>query len=158
MIKRLGNDGKYGILMPECKLLYTKTAVFSDGTDLNVQTVSYEKTLCQVVRCADAQMMSSEVLKRLLLSSDTPCVSAAVAVSSFNGTIDAKAEFLYDKDPSRAIFAASVAALRATSGFSGEEVSLKISDSRFNFSHDGKNLYAFEREPNIFTFHAPDLE
>ena len=155
-IRCVGNDGKYGILIPKCKILYTKAALFADKTDLKVQVVSIGDMICHVVKCADADMMSRDVLRRILLSDEGRGAAASIAVSKNGAIITASAEFLRENDPSSPILAATAAAHQSYDR--EKEISVKIFDDYFTFSYDGDDLYAIEREPSIFTFHAPDLD
>ena len=155
VIKRVGNDGKYGILMPKCKILYTKTAIFADKTDLNARSVSLDGMLCNLLKCADAEMMSSALLRRILLSLDGERCVASVAVSENEEGLTAKAEMLNEKDPSRHLFAAAVAASFARRR---NDISVKLFENEFAFIGNDDNLYAVERNPVVFTFHAPDLD
>lgn len=155
-IRCVGNDGKYGILMPKCKILYTKTALFADKTDLKVQVVSIGDAICNVVKCADADMMSRDVLRRLLLADKGRGAAASIAASENGGIITASAEFLSRNDSSILLLAATAAVHQSRDR--EKEISVKIFDDYFTFSYDGDDLYAIEREPSIFTFHAPDLD
>lgn len=155
-IRCVGNDGKYGILMPKCKILYTKTALFADKTDLKVQVVSIGDAICNVVKCTDADMMSRSALRRILLFDEGRGAAASIAVSESGGIITASAEFLSDNDSSSLLLAATAAAHQSRDR--EKEISVKIFDDYFTFSYDGDDLYAIEREPSIFTFHAPDLD
>ena len=155
-IRCVGNDGKYGILMPKCKILYTKTALFADKTDLKVQVVSIGDAICNVIKCTDADMMSRSVLRRILLSDEGRGAAASIAVSKNGAIITASAEFLSENDSSSLLLAATAAAHQSYDR--EKEISVKIFDDYFTFSYDGDDLYAIEREPSIFTFHAPDLD
>ena len=155
-IRCVGNDGKYGILMPKCKILYTKTALFADKTDLKVQVVSIGDAICNVIKCTDADMMSRSVLRRILLSDEGRGAAASIAVSKNGAIITASAEFLSENDSSSLLLAATATAHQSYDR--EKEISVKIFDDYFTFSYDGDDLYAIEREPSIFTFHAPDLD
>lgn len=156
-IKITENDGKCGILVPKCKLLYTKTASFADKTDITVYTMSLGEMLYNVVLCADSNMLSEVVLHRLLHSDSAEKIAAAAAVSGKDGSLLAKAVYLDQKDRSLKLNLALAIASRARFSTPNERLNIKISGTDFCFMPDGNRLLAYDPEPSVFTFRAPDF-
>lgn len=156
-IKSTGNDGKYGILVPKCKLLYTKTVSFADKTDIMVHTLSLGKLLYNVVLCADSDMLSKVALRRLLHSDSAEQIVAVAAVSGNDDSFLARAVFLDEKDRSLKLNLALAIASRVCFSTPNERLNIKINGTDFCFMPDGNRLLAYDPEPSVFTFRAPDF-
>lgn len=89
----------HSILEQKCKLLFTKTVIFDDKTDVEVHSIAFNGSIYNIVICSDSEMFSAELLRRLLLSSDGEQISAAAAVSGSPDGLSVKAVLINDPDP-----------------------------------------------------------
>ncbi len=87
------------VLLEKCKLLFTKTVVFDDKTDVLVHSVELDNSIYNIVICSDCEMFSPDILRRLLLSSDGEEITAAAAISGVAEKLSIKAVFLSEENP-----------------------------------------------------------
>ena len=73
--------------------MFAKTVVFGNETDVTVHRVVCGDSLYNVVACSDSEMFSTELLHRLLLSSNGEQITAAAAVSGRGNRMSVKAVF-----------------------------------------------------------------
>ena len=157
-IKKLGNSGKYGLVMPKCRFLYTKTAIFDGDIHLRASCVKIlNHTVC-IVDTLDATMVSDTVMKRLLLSDCGENISASAAVS-FNGEgLFAKAAYLDPSDRALPHLLACALASRHFLRCGASILKINLGGSEFHFAHTDGEVIAIEQNPVLLTLHAPDFQ
>lgn len=77
-------DTEYGVLLPECKLLRTKTFEFGSCIELSAMELVTKCGIVRIFECPDATAFSEEALAVLSLGDEEENVSAAVALSRHN--------------------------------------------------------------------------
>ncbi len=85
--------------------MFAKTVIFDDKTDVRVYSVALDDLVYNIVICEDSEMFSTELLRRLLLSSNGEQIAAAAAVSGRAEDLSVKAVFLGDPDVASLDFA-----------------------------------------------------
>ena len=157
LIKMLGNVGKYGILMPKCKYLRTKTLEFEGKITKDVKIVQAGNACFSICHASDSDMIPKHILRRGLLSDRGENIIASAAVSAAGDSVSVKAIFAADSDRSIPLILASAVAERELLCFLRGQISVDVNGCEYHFVQSDGELFAFEPSPQLLTFHAPDF-
>lgn len=83
-------DGEYGVLLPKCKVLRSKSLEFSSSIEARCSEVFTNRGIVRVFECADARAYSDQALSLFSLGEEGENICASVAVSLNGGRLRMK--------------------------------------------------------------------
>ena len=151
-VERDVSSGKYGILLPKCKVIFTNKEMIVDKMPIKTSVVRALGNRICVSECADYEHFDHSSLARIALECDAV---GAVAYSRVSEGIVARHRLF---DPTVGAVGCAMAAARALGlGISISDVYLTLNGATFTLRDRRDGIFISCNDPRPMTFVAPDI-